>query len=219
MDLKSILLPYAQLVSLCSALRCSPRLEYLALRLRTHRKSHGKAYRDAVCTPPAYMYRSIPGMQQGCSVCSRCKDDTRLSVLTAAMPFVPELTTLELLDCMFDYGSARHFMWLLAPLVKLQTLKISGGGQWLFHCARWSLFCAVSTLPELTRLDLSGNAWNVLAFVLRPLARSKSLEQVVLRGSLILDTVSSDLKDKVVGAKVLNILPGLAISVDQQVLA
>jgi hypothetical protein len=42
---------------------------------------------------------------------------------------------------------------------------------------------------------------------------------VVLRGSLILDTVSSDLKDKVVGAKVLNILPGLAISVDQQVLA
>lgn len=199
MDLKSTMLGFPQLVSLASALRCVPKLQELSLRLRTHKKSHGKAYRDAICHPPAYMFKDDYGAQQtACQVCSKCKDDERLSVLAAATPCLTELQKLELVECLFDYGSARQFMWLLAPLINLQVLKIGeGGGQWLFHCARWSLCSAAATLPALTTLDLQGNAWNMISCVLKPLLRSNSLTTVHLNGSLIVDALPEALQDKV----------------------
>ena len=99
---------------------------------------------------------------------------------------------------MFDYGSARQFMWLLAPLVNLRELKVgAGGGKWLFHCARWTLCSAAAALPSLTTLDLQGNAWNVLPCVLKPLTRCKSLVTVHLDGNLILDALPEGLADKV----------------------
>lgn len=129
MDLKTDMLGFPQLVRLASALRCVPKLQELSLRLRTHKKSHGKAYRDAICVPPAYMFKDDYSAQQtGCQVCSKCKDDERLSVLAAAMPCLSELRKLELVECLFDYGSARQFMWLLAPLMSLEVLKIGDGG-------------------------------------------------------------------------------------------
>jgi hypothetical protein len=199
MDLKSSMLGFPQLVSLASALRSVPKLQELSLRLRTHKKSHGKAYRDEICHPPSYVFKDDYSAQQtGCAVCAKCKDDERLSVLAAATPCLPELRKLELVACLFDYGSARQFMWLLAPLTKLEVLKIGeGGGQWLFHCARWSLCSAAATLPALKTLDLQGNAWNMLSCVLKPLTRSKSLETVYLNGSLVVDTIPEALKDKV----------------------
>ena len=199
MDLKSTIMCFPQLVSLASALRCVPKLQELSLWLRTHKNSHGKEYKDRICRPPAFMFEEECGAQQsGCEVCSRCKDDQRLSVLTAATPCLTELRKLELVECLFDYGSARQFMWLLAPLVNLQVLKIGpGGGQWLLHCARWTLCSAAATLPALTTLDLQGNAWNVSSCVLKPLTRCRSLETVHLDGSLIVDALPEGLQDKV----------------------
>lgn len=199
MDLKSTMLAFPQLVSLASALRYVPKLQELSLRLRTHKKSHGKAYKDSICSPPDYMLRDDFGAEtKGCNVCSKCKNDERLSVLVAAMPCLTELQKLELVECLFDYGSARQFMWLLAPLADLKVLKVGdGGGQWLFHCARWSLCAAAATLPALETLDLQGNAWNMLSCVLKPLTNSSSISLVNLDGNLVVDTVPEALQDKV----------------------
>eukprot|EP00892_Ulva_mutabilis_P007265 jgi/Ulvmu1/4910/UM201_0002.1 len=173
-----------QLCHLSGALRCTPRLKVLRLKLRTFNSSHGKAYRDTICQLTDQQASGVVRMTSACATCKKCKCDSRLAVLASSTPFLLDLEELEIRESSLDFGSAPHFFTLLEPLRSLKILRVTGPNPWLLHCGRLAL-CEAAATKQLEVLDLTGNGWNIFSASLLPLTRMQTLKQVLLHGSAL----------------------------------